>query len=436
MPKPEPIIYLKHLSKKYPIYDRPSQKLLEMLTFRKRQFHRDFWALKDVDLEVDRGTTLGIIGMNGSGKSTLLQIIAGILRQTRGDSYVRGTVSALLELGAGFNPEFTGRENVFMHGAINGLTHAEVEERYPRIAEFAEIGEFIDHPVKTYSSGMFVRLAFAVAIHVDPEILLVDEALAVGDLVFQHRCINRIRQMKREGRTIIFVTHDLQALSQFCDRAILLDRGRKIEDGSPELVVQKYHALIFEKERKAAGADAARIEVPQDDSLPLVNTIPYIHNRFGDKGAEILGIIVNSPEGKVVSETRAGEKLELLVSVLFKEDVESPIIGVTLRDRMGMEVTATNTSYENIPLPRAHKDEVMTVKFEMVVPEIRPGSYTISPAIAQGNIWEHTIEDWIDNAYILNVVESGLVYGFMKWSFNVDFRAFFPDFGAIRKDRD
>ena len=205
----------------------------ELLTWGKRQFHREFWALQDIDLEVSSGTTLGVIGQNGSGKSTLLQLVAGILTQTRGDCFVKGTVSALLELGSGFNLEFTGRENVFMGGAIMGLNQRQMENRLDEILAFSEIGNFIDQPVRTYSTGMFMRLAFSVAIHVDPDILLVDEALAVGDLIFQHRCFNRVRRLKAEGKTIVFVSHDLQAVTQFCDRAILLDAGRKIEDGTP-----------------------------------------------------------------------------------------------------------------------------------------------------------------------------------------------------------
>ena len=249
----DPIIILNHVSKKYPMYDRPAHKLLELLTLRRKQFHREFWALREIDLQVLPGTTLGIIGPNGSGKSTLLQIVAGILQQTRGDCHVKGNVAALLELGAGFNPEFTGRENVFMSGVINGLTHREVQQRFEEIVEFAEIGQFIDQPVKTYSSGMFVRLAFSVAIHVDPDILLVDEALSVGDLIFQHRCVNRIRRLRAQGKTILFVTHDLQTMTKFCDRAVLLDQGRKIEEGSPEEVAQEYRALIFARERNRAG---------------------------------------------------------------------------------------------------------------------------------------------------------------------------------------
>ncbi|HUG43316.1 MAG TPA: ABC transporter ATP-binding protein [Acidobacteriota bacterium] len=417
-----PVIELRRLSKKYPIYERPSHKLFELLSLRRRRYHREFWALRDIDLEVTGGTTLGVIGQNGSGKSTLLQLIAGILRQTEGDCRVRGRVAALLELGAGFNPEFTGRENVLMNGAIMGIPHGEMEARYPEIVEFAEVGEFIERPVKTYSSGMFMRLAFAVAIHLDPDILLVDEALAVGDLIFQHRCIHRIRRLRREGKTILFVTHDIQALTQFCDRAILLDAGRKLEDGDPEEVVRKYRSLVFERERRKAGEGEFLVQADQNDALPVIRGIPHVHHRFGAGGAQIVGIILLSDAGEVINQAAAGQRLRLLISARASRNLESPIVGFTVRDRMGVEITASNTSYESLHLPALQGDDLVTVAFDFEAPPIRPGSYSISPAIAHGNIWEHEIEDWIDNAYVFDVLDSGLVYGSMKWPMTVGFR--------------
>ena len=414
-------IHLKHLSKKYAIYDRPSQKLAELLTFRRKQWHREFWALKDISLEVSPGTTLGIVGQNGSGKSTLLQIVSGILTQTSGDCSVEGKVSALLELGSGFSPEFTGRENVFMNGAIMGLTHSQVEKRLEDILDFAEIGEFVDQPVKTYSSGMFMRLAFAVAIHVDPDILLVDEVLAVGDLIFQHRCTNRIRRLRQEGKTILFVTHDLQAVTRFCDRAILLDHGQKLEDGDPEQVVQRYQALIAEREQKA-GSGEVWTGTDQDQNLQVVSTIPHIHHRYGDGGAKVIGIILHSREGKVLNEIRAGEEVHIVISVRFVRPLQNPIIGFTIRDHLGVEIAASNTSYEGLHLPPTHPEDVLTVGFQIQIPELRPDSYSISPAVANGNIWQHSIEDWIDNAYIVNLVDSGLVYGMMRWSVQASYR--------------
>ncbi len=414
-------IHLKHLSKKYAIYDRPSQKLAELFTLRRKRWHREFWALKDISLEVSPGTTLGIVGQNGSGKSTLLQVVAGILTQTSGECSVEGKVSALLELGSGFSPEFTGRDNVFMNGAIMGLTHSQVEKRLEDILDFAEIGEFVDQPVKTYSSGMFMRLAFAVAIHVDPDILLVDEVLAVGDLVFQHRCTNRIRRLRQEGKTILFVTHDLQAITRFCDRAILLDHGQKLEDGDPEQVVQRYQALIAEREQKA-GSGEVWTGAEQDQNLQVVSTIPHIHHRYGDGGAKVIGIILHSSEGEVLNEIRAGEEVHLVISVQFVRPLQNPIIGFTIRDHLGVEIAASNTSYEGLHLPPTNPEDVLTVGFQIQIPELRPDSYSISPAVANGNIWQHSIEDWIDNAYIVNLVDSGLVYGMMRWSVQASYR--------------
>jgi lipopolysaccharide transport system ATP-binding protein len=417
----EPAVLLKHLSKKYPIYDRPAHKFLELLTLRRKRFHREFWALEDVDLEVAPGCTLGIIGQNGSGKSTLLQVVAGILAQTRGDCRVNGRVAALLELGAGFNPEFTGLENVFMNGAIMGFTKAEMQRRLAPILEFAEIGDFIKQPVKTYSSGMFMRLAFSVAIHSDPDILLVDEALAVGDIIFQHRCVNRINRLRQEGKTVLFVTHDLSAVTRFCDRAILLDYGRKLEDGKPEPVTQRYQALVYERERRAAGKGEHWTPVDQDLGLQVVTTIPYIHNRFGEGGAEILGIILLSNDGEVLNEIRARQEALLVVSARVHRDLPSPIIGFTVRDRLGVEITSSNTSYDGLNLPPAQCGDIVTVGFRIQTPDMRPGSYSISPAIANGNIWEHTIEDWVDNALIVNMADTGLIYGMMRWPVSVTY---------------
>ncbi len=420
--RPPGTVRIEQLSKKYPVYDRPSQKVLEILSFRKLQLHREYWALQDLDLDLEPGTTLGVVGPNGSAKRTLLQLIAGILSPTRGVCAVSGSVAALLELGAGFNPEFSGRENVFMNAAIQGLTNAQIESRFDDILDFAEIGEFIEQPVKTYSSGMFMRLAFSAAIHVDPDILLVDEALAVGDLIFQHRCVSRIRRMRREGKTILFVTHDLQAITKFCDRAILLDGGRILLDGSPEKVASGYQQLIFEREQKRAGDDAYMPQGEQDEALPEVNTIPNIDNRYGDGGAQIRGIIIQSTDGRVLNEVQAGQEVLLLVSARYARDFDHPIVGFTIRDHLGVEIGSSNTSYQGRHLPPAGKGETVIVGFRIVIPAIRPGSYSISPAVARGTIWEHKIEDWVENAYIMQVADTGLVYGMMKWPVEASYR--------------
>ena len=318
-----PSIQVQHLSKVYRIYGRPRDKLREMLGFGKRTIHRDFWALDDISFETQPGETIGIIGQNGSGKSTLLQILAGIMRPTRGECFVSGKVSALLELGSGFNPEFTGRENVFVNGAILGFNTRQMQERFDAIAQFAEIGSFMDQPVKTYSSGMFMRLAFAVAVNVDPDVLLVDEALAVGDLIFQHRCMHRMNQLRASGKTIVLVTHDLGAVTKFCDRALLLDAGRLLDDGKPGAVTQKYRALIFERERRYGDFDAES-EVPEKaaqpsaiDEMPVVRSLPNVDHRFGTGEAEVLGVELLNARGIPTREVFGGEEAILRLSVRF-----------------------------------------------------------------------------------------------------------------------
>ena len=424
-------IRVQHLSKKYQIYERPWDKLREVLHLSRRPLHREFWALDDITFEVQAGQTLGVIGQNGSGKSTLLQVLAGIMRQTRGDCHVAGKVSALLELGSGFNPEFTGRENVFMNGAILGLDTRRMLERFDAIARFAEIGDFMNQPVKTYSSGMFMRLAFSVAVNVDPDILLVDEALAVGDLIFQHRCMHRMNSLRNSGKTIVLVTHDLGAIVKFCDRALLLDCGRLMEDGKPDLVVQKYRALIFERERRYGsfeGSDASagegEVKLPAGE-MPLAQTIPNVDHRFGSGEATLLGVELLDIHGMPTRETFGGERVIVRVTVRFNQDLASPIIGYTLRDRMGVELSACNTSYTGRVLGPARKGQIFTSDFQILLPHLAPGSYSISPAVAKGNVLKHDMCDWIDNALIFSVRADRLIYGVLKM--DVDVKTYVSD---------
>jgi len=420
-----PAIQVQHLSKKYQIYAHRGDKLREVLGLSRKPLHREFWALEDVSFEANQGETLGIIGQNGSGKSTLLQILAGIMRQSRGDCRVNGNIAALLELGSGFNPEFTGRENVFMNGAILGFDTRQMEERFDAITAFAEIGDFIDQPVKTYSSGMFMRLAFAVAVNVDPAVLLVDEALAVGDLIFQHRCMHRMNKLRNGGKTIVLVTHDLGAVTKFCDHAILLDAGHLLEDGRPDLVVQKYHALIFERERRYGGFESAESERGNVDTwsgegeIPLAGAIPNVDHRFGSGEATLLGVELLNSEGKATREVFGGEKVVVRVSVRFNHDIQNPIVGYTMRDRLGVELTACNTSYAGKVLPPGRKGQVCTSDFHIALPYLATGSYSISPAVAKGEILRHDMCDWIDNALVFNLQSDRLVYGQLRMDVDV-----------------
>jgi len=295
-----------------------------------------------------------------------------------------------------------------------------MEKRFDAIAALAEIGSIMDQPVKTYSSGMFMRLAFAVAVNVDPDILLVDEALAVGDLLFQHRCMHRMNHLRQSGKTIVLVTHDLDAVIKFCDEALLLDGGRLIEHGKPDMVVQKYRALIFERERLSGNYDAdfeiqsgAKL-VRSVDQMPVARSIPNIDHRFGNGEAAIIGVELLTPDGKPTSEVFGGQKIIIRVSASLKHDINRPILGYTLRDRLGVEISACNTSYAGNPLPAARKDQIITSEFHVTLPHLAAGSYSISPAVAKGSILQHDMCDWIDNALVFTVRAKNLIYGMMQ----------------------
>src|SRR3979409_1036038 len=297
------------VSKQYRIYERPGDRLKESLTRGLIRRHQEFWALRDVDFEIESGTTVGIVGPNGCGKSTLLQIISGTLAPTHGDVWHEGRIAALLELGAGFDPEFTGVENVFMNASLLGLTRRETDKLFPAIEHFAEIGEFLYQPVKTYSSGMYVRLAFAIAASVDPDILIIDEALAVGDAVFQHRCLRRINELHERGATVLFVSHDGAAVRALCSRAILLRAGGVIADGKPADVLNLYQKIIMEREQayKAATGEPGAEPAAADETLaPL--SVAYRH---GDGTAEIIGAELTDTNHNRVEIVESGESLVL-----------------------------------------------------------------------------------------------------------------------------
>jgi ABC-type polysaccharide/polyol phosphate transport system ATPase subunit len=275
-----------NVSKQYRIYDRPGDRLKESLSRGRLRRHREFWALRDINFEIEAGTTVGLIGQNGCGKSTLLQIISGTLTPTHGQVWHDGRIAALLELGAGFDPEFTGVENVYMNASLMGFSRRETKAIFPHVERFAEIGQFIHQPVKTYSSGMYVRLAFAVAASVEPDILIIDEALAVGDAVFQHRCLRRLKELHERGATILFVSHDTAAVRALCDRAILLNAGRMIADGTPTDVLHNYQRIVMEREE---AYDAGTVQNDQTDTKPPLAPVHYTY-RHGDGSAESGGV--------------------------------------------------------------------------------------------------------------------------------------------------
>jgi lipopolysaccharide transport system ATP-binding protein len=408
-----PAIEVDRVSKAYRLYPTPRHRALELMMFGTRTYHTHFWALTEVSLRVARGATLGLIGNNGSGKSTLLQLIAGIMAPTKGRVAVNGRVSSLLELGAGFNPEFTGRENVELYGIVMGMSREEIVERLPLIQAFAGIGEFIDRPVKSYSSGMFVRLAFSAAIHVKPDILLVDEALAVGDVLFQHQCIRRIREMQASGTTIVFVSHDMGMMRSICTEAVLLDHGRIEAHDDPATIANIYHAKTANMEAAAnaagrrhadgdaGGAVAFRAEPGFDERVRLF--------RHGTGAARIRQVELLDPQGRPVSSVEFDDEVVLRVHVQYYEDAAFSILGFSIRDQTGTDIVGSNTHEENVPLPPRLAGDTVVVDFRQRLPLVK-GTYSVSTALAYDRS-KPSYFDWIDNALVLTVLppESGKV---------------------------
>ncbi|MGA3042979.1 MAG: ABC transporter ATP-binding protein [Bryobacteraceae bacterium] len=385
------MVLLQNVSKLYKLYRRPADRLREALPFNKRQFHTDFWALRDIGFQVEKGETLALVGPNGSGKSTLLQIVAGILQPTKGRVVTRGRIAALLELGAGFNPDFSGRENVFLNGEIMGLTRAEIERAMPSIEAFAEIGEFIARPVKEYSSGMYVRLAFATAIHVDPEILIVDEALAVGDAVFANRCVRKFQELRERKITVLFVSHDLGLVKQLSNRAILLLNGRMEAQGAPSDVINRYIGLVLEKQ-----------QAPQERQQRFEASF-----RHGDGVGEILGVDLLNAAGDPATTVAGGETVTVRVRSRFHHPACDPMVGILIRNRIGMDVYGTNTRIEKKNLGSYQPGDELEVDFHFAC-WLTPQQYTLTVATQSPDGSSH---DWLDDVISFDVVDTRAAAG-------------------------
>ena len=397
-----PALRVDAVSKQYRIYDRPADRLKETLTRGRWKAHREFWALSDVSFAVEPGTTTGIIGPNGSGKSTLLQIITGTLEPTHGSVSLDGRVAALLELGAGFNTEFTGIENIFMNASLMGLSKTDTERLLPEIASFAEIGDFIYQPLKTYSSGMYVRLAFATAIATSPQILIIDEALAVGDAVFQHRCTRRIKEMQENGTTILFVSHDPGAIRALCNRAILLNGGRVEADGSPVDVLGRYQKLIMAQEAAYAQTELVR-EKPQLIATPAEEvTAPQFSYRHGNGAAEILRVDFLDAAQQPVAIVETGQLVDLRVQVIFHENIVDPVYGFIIRNRHGIHLYGTNTRVQGIRggLSKAGTRTETTFSFNCW---LAPDLYSISIAVHSPDAVSF---DWLDGTLFFRVISA------------------------------
>ncbi|MBC7926757.1 MAG: ABC transporter ATP-binding protein [Bryobacteraceae bacterium] len=393
------MVLVQNVSKIYRLYNKPSDRLRELLPFRRKQFHTDFWALKNVTVHVEAGEIMGIVGPNGSGKSTLLQVASGIIRPTSGRVAVEGRIAALLELGAGFNPEFTGRENVFLNSEIMGLSRVATERIFPKIAEFAEIGQFIDRPVKEYSTGMYVRLAFATAIHVEPEILIVDEALAVGDAIFANRCLQKLEELRDRRVTILFVSHDLGLVKRLCHRAVLMLNGEVAAEGTPAEVVNRYVGLVHD-----TGAIA-------DNKSELTGNY-----RHGD-GASIVTLIqLQDAASRETSVVRAGERVQVSVSARFQQAVKQPIVGILIRNRLGIEVFGTNTKIEGRELGEFGPGDQLQISFAFTCFLTRQ-EYTLTVATQHS---DGKSQDWLDDALCFTVVDDRDTAGLTRFHTDIE----------------
>ncbi len=402
------------VSKQYRIYERPGDRLKESLTRGRWKWHREFWALRDVSFEVEAGTTTGIIGPNGSGKSTLLQIITGTLDPTHGSVWYDGRIAALLELGAGFNLEFTGVENVFMNAALMGLSRKEAEALLPKIERLAEIGDFINQPVKTYSSGMYVRLAFATAVSTEPQILIIDEALSVGDAIFQHRCLRRIKQMQENGATILFVSHDLSAVKALCSRAILLNNGRVELEGKPSDVLNRYLGLIMEREEAYAAeptlsANEGTVETISGFDAALAQKSPSLRYtyRHGDRSAEVLAAEVLNASRRRAELVESGDGLVARMRVRFHRDVSDPVFGFLIRNRHGISAYGINTQQLGLRFSTVNRGEIIEVSFPFDC-WLGPDLYSVTFAVHSEDIISY---DWLDGVSFFRIISAMKIEG-------------------------
>jgi ABC-type polysaccharide/polyol phosphate transport system ATPase subunit len=393
------VISVQNVSKVYPLYRHPFDRLLGSFAIARKRTS-EFWALRNVNLRVEKGEVFAILGPNGCGKSTLLQIITGILKPTRGRVLCEGRVAALLELGAGFNPEFSGRDNVLLNGEIMGLSRKELEQALPKIEAFAEIGQFIDRPVKEYSSGMYVRLAFSTAIHVDPEILIVDEALAVGDAIFASRCIQKFEELRQKKVTVLLVSHDLGLVKRLADRAAFMLDGKIVMEGTPKDAVNQYVGFVLDHERRKREHD-------DESGRVLAGKSSFRH---GDGASQIESVDLLNSSGEPCRSFRPGESIIVRVRAAFRKTVPDPVVGILVRNRIGMDVFGTNTRLEHVDLGRAEAGEILEVEFELDCLLSRQ-EYTLTVAT---QYWSGLSQDWLDDVIDFRVVDTKDVAGVLN----------------------
>ncbi len=431
------VITVQNLTKMYKLYDNPMDRVKEALSARGRKRYKEHYALRDINFTVRQGETVGIIGTNGSGKSTILKIITGVLSPTEGSVRVDGRISALLELGAGFNPDYSGIENIYLNGTMLGFSRDEMTEKLDEIIEFADIGDFINQPVKTYSSGMFVRLAFAVAINIDPEVLIVDEALSVGDVFFQAKCFRKFEEFKANNKTILFVSHDLGSINKYCDRAILLNKGHVVEEGTPKEIIDIYKKILVnqydeeaEQSQEEGQTDKGPEEAGESGAVPEASAVsdpddnvsdheepeqadavlwksrfnvnPSIVE-YGDKKAEIIDFCMLDASGIITNSIEKDKEFRIKMKILFHDTIEEPIFAYTIKDRMGNDLTGTNTLYEEINVGVKHAGDVTEVTFRQIM-TLHGGEYLISLGCTSYEQMDFVVYHRLYDAFNLTVI--------------------------------
>mgnify|MGYP003091564070 CR=1 FL=1 len=428
MEEAEKIISVDQVSKVYRLYDKPIDRLLESISLRKKSYHKDFYALRDISFSVGRGEAVGIIGTNGSGKSTMLKIITGVLSATTGKVESRGSICALLELGAGFNQDYTGIENIYMNGTMMGFSREEMQRRMDDILRFADIGDFVNQPVKTYSSGMFVRLAFALAINVDPEILIVDEALSVGDVFFQAKCYRRMEEMMKNGTTILMVSHDMGSIIKYCDKVVLLNRGHFVAQGEAGKMVDLYKKILanqtdelaealIEQKKEALGLPIG--EVHTDKSMKeRMNLNPEVQE-YGDGRASFEDFGTLDARGNVTNLLLKGEMFTIRERIRFHAPIEMPIFTYTLRDKKGTDITGTNTMFEGADIKPVKDGDVYTVSFRQKM-NLQGGEYLLSMSCTGYENGEHVVYHRLYNVLSLTVISNKNTVGYYDMDSEVE----------------
>lgn len=406
------VIEVKNVKKVYRLYNQPIDRLKESLSIKRKNYHKDFYALDDISFTVEKGQSVGIIGTNGSGKSTMLKIITGVLTPTEGEVKVNGKISALLELGAGFNMDYTGIENIYMNGTMMGFTRKEMDEKLPEILSFADIGDFVYQPVKSYSSGMFVRLAFALAINVEPEILIVDEALSVGDVFFQAKCYHRMDELRAKGTTILMVTHDMGSVMKYCDKVVLLNKGKRIAEGKPGEMVDLYKKILagqykqleemlddtIDKQKQKADENSELLKgsssaLSGEESAKLMKSEMTVNpnvNEYGNGKAEIYDFGILDEKGKLTNLVLKGEYFTIKERIRFNEHIEAPVFTYTIRDKKGNDLSGTNTMFESADVKPVDKGDEYEVCFRQKM-NLQGGEYLISMSCTGFEQGKHTV---------------------------------------------